>query len=519
VSRYLLGIDNGGTVSKAALFTTSGEEVGVASRLVDVLEPKPGWSERDMTALWRSTAEAIRELLTKTKVNPAEIACVATAGHGNGLYLIDKAGNPTRNGIYSTDKRAQSYVDKWLADGIDAKVLPKTTQCLWAAQPNALLAWVRDNEPEVFKKSSAVLMCKDYVRFRLTGAVQAEVTDMSGTSLLNVVTGQYDDQVLALFGIPEVKRLLPPLVKSAEICGSVTAQAAADTGLKAGTPVAGGLFDIDACALAAGIVDERQISLVAGTWGCHTYVSREPLIDKDLFMTTCFCIPGNYLMLEGSPTSASNLEWFVNEIIGREVGRASLPAGTEAGATPAGTEAGATPAEKSIYDLCNELVASVRGEDVSAIFLPFLYGSNAGLNAKGCFIGLEGWHMRAHVLRAVYEGVVFGHNTHLQRLLKFRRAPEAIRFTGGAARSQVWVQMFADCFQIPIEIPAGTELGALGAAIAAAVAAGVYPGYSQAVAAMTRIARRHEPDASKKELYERKYERYHGAIKALKNFW
>lgn len=496
--KYLLGIDNGGTVSKAALFTTDGKEVGVASRKVKALEPKPGWSERDAAGIWRATAAAVREVLKKTGVKPAAIACVAAAGHGNGLYLVDKSGQPVRNGMYSTDKRAQAYVDRWLADGVDAKVLPKTTQCVWAAQPNALLAWVRDNEPAVMRRAAHVLMCKDYIRFRLTGEIAAELTDMSGTSLLNVVTGQYDDEVLALFGISELKRLLPPLVKSADICGAVTARAAKETGLQEGTPVAGGMFDIDACALASGIVDERRMSLVAGTWGNNQYVSQQPLIDKDLFMTSCYCIPGYYLMLEGSPTSASNLEWFVRELMAPAKARGS---------------------GGSVYALCNDLVASVKAEDSVPAFLPFLYGSNANPRAKACFIGLEGWHTRAHVLRAVYEGIAFAHYAHVRRLLKFRKPPETIMFTGGAARSQVWVQMFADCFQIPMVIPAGTELGALGAAIAAAVAVGIYPGYKEAVAAMTAIARRQEPDRTKAGVYAAKYERYQKVLQALDQLW
>jgi L-xylulokinase len=165
------------------------------------------------------------------------------------------------------------------------------------------------------------------------------------------------------------------------------------------------------------------------------------------------------------------------------------------------------------------MVAGVDAADCTTTFLPFLYGSNATPGARGCFVGLEGRHTRAHVVRAIYEGIVFGHNTHLQRLLKFRDRPEVIRFTGGAARSEVWVQMFADCFQIPVEIPAGTELGALGAAVAAAVAVGVYPGYAEAVAAMTRIARRQDPDPAKKDVYEEKYARYGKVIDALAPLW
>ncbi len=492
--KYLIGIDNGGTLSKAALFRADGVEVASASRKVEIIEAHPGWSERSADAVWRDTAAAILELLERAAIDPATIAAIACTGHGNGLYLVDSGGCPVRNAINSTDGRAADIIERWKRDGTAAKALPMTAQCVWPAQPNALLGWLRDHEPETLARASAVLFAKDFTRLKLTGEIWAELTDMSGSSLMNVVTGQYDDAVLDLFGILEFKHLLPPLKNSHDLCGCVTAQAAAETGLTAGTPVAGGMFDIDACGLASGIVDEAQMSLVSGTWGNNQYIARAPLIDKDLFMTSRYSIPGWFLMLEGSPTSASNLEWFVAHILD------GMP----------------LPSGKSSYGHCDDLVAGL-GEPAidSPIFLPFLYGCNLPAAVPSGFIGLKAKHTRGDLLRAVYEGVVFSHFTHLKRLLEFRPAPACIRFTGGAARSGVWVKMFADCFQIPIEIPAGSELGAQGAAIAAAVAIGHYPGYPEAVGAMTRIARRCEPDPSLGGIYQRKFSRYIATANAL----
>ncbi len=501
MARYLVGIDNGGTMSKAAVFTEDGRELAAASRKVELLEPQPGWSERDMVAMWRGTAEAICEAIREAGVDAAAIACVACTGHGNGLYLIDADGRPVRNGINSMDGRAAGLIAQWTADGVDARALPKTAQCIWPAQPNALLAWLRAHEPAAIARASAVLMAKDYIRFMLTGEVKMELTDMSGTSLMNVVTGQYDDEVLALFGIPEMKRLLPPLVKSADLCGTVTAAAAAATGLRAGTPVAGGMFDIDACGLASGCVDERQFVMVAGTWGNNQYIARQPLVDKGLFMTSCYSMPGWYLMLEGSPTGAGNLEWFVSEFLGDK------------------KELLAKAGQGTVYAWADAAVGAMAPRASDPLFLPFLYGANVGYPAKACFLGLESRHTRDDVMRAVYEGCVFSHNTHLQRLYAFRAKPEVIRLTGGAARSAVWAQMFADIFQVPVEIPDGSELGALGAAVAAAVACGVHPSYEAAVAAMTRVARRHAPNPALREVYEARYAKYLKAVGALRDYF
>jgi L-xylulokinase len=500
MARFLLGTDNGCTMSKAALFTLDGREVAVASRKTETFSPQPGWFERDIEGTWQATAAAIRDVIAEAGVPPAKIACVACAGHGNGLYLVDKQGRPVRPAILSTDSRARGISDRWLADGVDKVVRPLTMQSIWAAQPNALLAWLREHEPQVMKRAGWVLMCKDYIRFRLTGEIRAELTDMSGTSLVNVGTGAYDDAVLRAFGLSEMRGLLPPLVRTADVCGRVTADAAARTGLAPGTPVAGGLFDIDACGLASGVVDESQLCMVGGTWGNNQYISTTPVVDEDVFMTSCYSIPGYYLMLEGSATSASNLEWFVTEFFGAEKEEAGRQG-------------------RSVYDLCNDLVAAAPADRAAIVFLPFLFGSNVNPDAKSCFVGLAGWHTRGDLLRAIYEGVVFSHRHHVGRLLKFRAMPDVIRLTGGAARSEVWVQVFADVFQTPVQVPDGTELGALGAAIAAAVAVGCYPGYREAVAAMVRFARRQDPDPAKKDLYEAKYRRYRKTIAALDPVW
>ena len=498
MAHYFVGVDNGGTMSKAAVFAADGRELASAGRPVEILSPHPDWSERTMEDMWLGTAAAIREAIEKSGVDASEIAGVACTGHGNGLYLIDAEGRPVRNGINSMDGRAAAIIADWKAHGIDQQALPKIAQCIWPAQPNALLAWLREHEPETLARASSLLMAKDYIRYCLTGRIAMELTDMSATSLMNVVTESYDDSVLELFGIPEMKRLFPPLVKTADVCGFVTAEAAALTGLKIGTPVAGGMFDIDACGLASGCIDEAALVMVAGTWGNNQYIAQQPLIDKDLFMTTCYSVPGWYLMLEGSPTGAGNLEWFAAEFLSE---KKTMLKG------------------QSLWQWADATVAARPVCEADPLFLPFLYGSNVGAGFKSCILGMDHRMTRDDVMRAVYEGCIFSHNYHLNRLCKFRPRPDVIRLTGGASKSAVWVQMFADVFQIPVEVPAGSELGALGAAIAAAVASGVYASWTQAVQAMTRVAQRYEPDPAKAPVYAARYQRYCAAIEALSPFF
>ncbi len=219
---YLLGIDNGGTVAKAAVVAQDGRELAVAACKTESLTPLPGWVEFDAEALWQATAAAVRSAIDKAGIPPDKIAAVACTGHGNGVYLVDAEGHPVRNAIFSADARARAYVERWTAEGIDRAVRPKTMQSLWPGQPNALLAWLADHEPSVVSRTRWCLMCKDYTRMRLTGEAFAEQTDMSGTSLLDVGTGQYDAGLLDAFGIRTWGAKLPPLRLSTDVCGRVT---------------------------------------------------------------------------------------------------------------------------------------------------------------------------------------------------------------------------------------------------------------------------------------------------------
>lgn len=498
--KYLLGLDNGGTVIKAGLYDLRGREMAVATSKTHMLMPLPGYAERDANDLWEANIQAISTVIRTSGVDPSEIIAVATTGHGNGLYLVDEHGMPVYPGIYSTDTRAQKYVQQWYADGTFERVLPKIMQSIWAGQPVALLAWLRDHHPEVLEKARWVFMCKDYLRYRLTGEAYAEITDMSGSSVMNVRDVTYDHQLLQAYGIDVYADKFPPLKYSAEICGHVTKAAADQTGLKERTPVAGGLFDIDACGIATGMTTPEKLCLVVGTWSINQYISPTPIVSKSIFMTSLYCIPGYWLVLEGSPTSASNLEWFIAEFLGEAQ----------------------TLAEQdghSIYERCNEWVAQVLSEDSHIIFLPFLYGTNVEADAKACFLGVKGWHHRAHLLRAIYEGVVFSHKMHIEKLLAFREPPQVIRLTGGAARSTVWVQMFADVLQIPIEVTAGTELGTVGAAICAGVATGQFISFEHAATNMVQVSHAYTPDPTKKDLYAKKYATYRKVIETLKPLW
>ncbi len=499
--RYFIGLDNGGTATKAALFDETGHEIGSYGVSTKSITERPGFVERDMEEMWQANCECLRGVLEKTGISGDDVAGVGISGHGKGMYLWGKDDKPLRNGIISTDNRAWRYPVKWREDGTEAKAFERSCQHVMSCQPVALLAWLKDHEAEQYHNIRYVFECKDYVRFRLTGEARAEITDYSGSGLMNLKTASFDPELLKLFGIEEVEDALPPLCYATELAGSVSETAAKECGLRPGTPVIGGMFDINACAIGSGVTDPDLICMIAGTWSINEYIKKEPVLDGSVQMNSLFALPGYYLIEESSPTSAGNLEWFIRQL---------LPEAKEA----------AKANGESIYDVVDRWVEETPIDRFVPIFLPFLMASNVHPNAAGTFVGLSVSHTREDLARSVFEGITFCHRYHFERLMATRTtAPKAIRLSGGAARAAVWAQMFADVMKLPVETIAANEVGALGCAIGVASATGVYPSLDDAVDAMTEVSGRYEVNEEAAAVYDRKYALYVKAIESLDSLW
>ena len=495
---YVLGLDNGGTSTKAVLFDISGRQIASAKRQSAMSAPHPGFTERDMEELWAMNCQVIAETIGRSGVNPADIVGVSFSGHGKGLYLWGKDGKPARPGIVSTDSRAHQVVKRWRQAGVTDKAFALTCQSVLPSQPVSLLKWILDNEPGVLENTRWIFGVKDYIRFRMTGEARGEITDLSGSSLVNLHTGDYDPQILRLFGLEGIAGKLPPLCYSSEFCGQVTQDCARLTGLKAGTPVAAGLFDIDACAIGMDVEDDSCLAVIAGTWSINEYISRAPVLDHSVMMNSLYCLKDYYLVEECSPTSASNQEWFVNAFL---------------------TEL-AEKQGKGLYETANELIAQVRPDEQRIVYLPDLYGSRDDARARGAFVGMDASTTRAQMLRAVYESIVFGHKLHVGKLLKSRaQPPRAVRLAGGVVNCPLWVQMFADILQMELETIDVKELGALGAAMTAAVAAGAYKSLEDAARAMVKVDRVYRPDPACRQIYQDKYEDFLCVNQALCTSW
>jgi L-xylulokinase len=497
--KYLLGIDNGGSEIKCGIFDTRGREIAVSSQRLPIMVPSPNISERDLTQVWKANIQAIKEVLEKGKVDASLIVGIGLTGYGNGICFVDKNGNPTENAVVSMDNRAAAIVSRLKKDGTERRVFEKTCQTIWSAQPAALLPWFKENKPEVLEKSSFILGIKDYIRFKLTGEIYTEITEASSGCLYNLKTRQFDEELFDILGIKECFKMMPPCAASTELTGWVAKEASELTGLREGTPVAGGYFDIDAGALASGILDEEMLCLIAGTWSINEYLTKEACDNYDEIRNTATLSykEGYYLVEDSSPTSASNFDWYIERFV-----KPCYPQNSRA----------------EIYKICDYMIENTTPFDSDVVFVPYLFSSATNPDSKGAFFNLTSFHTQEHVLRAVYEGVVFSSLFHVKRLLQNGRTYKAARLSGGVAKSEVWAQMMSDALQLPVDILEGSQQSAQGAAMGAGIACGEFSSLEEAVEKMVRVKKTFYPNPEYVEIYQKKYNAFQRALEALDFF-
>lgn len=482
---YLLGIDAGGTALKAVLYDETGKARATGSARCPTTTPRPGWVERDMDALWLAFGEAVRACLHESTVDPGAVAAVGIVGHNDGLYPVDSAHRPVRQAILSADARATSYVRRWRDDGTAASLREVIGQEPFPGSPAALAAWLRDHEPDAFAATRWALFCKDWLRLRLTGHLGTDPTEASA-SFLDVHTRRYSDTAVTAFGLSDFAPALPPISDSTAVVGTVSAAGAADTGLVAGTPVVCGAHDVDAAAIGVGAIGVGDVSVVAGTFSINQVVTDAVRCDPR-WQCRQWVEPGRWLAMATSPASASNLEWFTVHF------------------GPSGADG---------FAAVNAEVAAVLDGPPSLLYLPFLYGAPHGLDAGGAFVGLRGWHTRGHLLRAVLEGVALGHRRHLAALRGAFPTSGAVRLTGGGARSDIWCQLFADAFRLPVTTVDTPEAGARGAAVLAGLGVGQWTDLATAAAATARTTRTYDPRPREADQFDALYDRFERLLAA-----
>jgi sugar (pentulose or hexulose) kinase len=486
--KYLLGIDAGTSLIKATIYDLDYKECGAGSRTVAVESPRPSWAQQDPNAVWDATVASIREAIKTAGIDAREIAIVGPSGQGDGAWMLDEEGNPISPAPLWNDGRAAEIIAQWEREGILTQAFKTGGTLLWPGSLAPILAWLRENEPETFDRIETVFCCKDWIKYKLTGAVSTDETDGS-IPFMAMATRQYGDRQINLLGFPGFKNKLPPVKQSHEIIGEVTAGAAAETGLITGTPVVSGMIDVAANAIGAGVIHAGQAFSIIGTTALNALV-----LDQAVFE------PQNVLRVLGAISGTFNLDWYLatmGQIFNIEAERQ-------------GTE---------VFALLEQVVAETPVGSGGVIYHPYLKGERAPfLNplARAGFFGMSDNTTHNHLARAVYEGVALSVRDCYENI---GANVTQVTLTGGGSHSPVWCQILADVVGCPMVVPAGTQFGTLGAAIAGAVGVGLFESYEYAAERCMKEKRIYEPCLNNVNKYDALYALYADLIEKSEPFW
>ena len=487
--QYLLGLDVSTTGSKALLIDEHGTVIASHTTPHPSSQPYPLWSEQNPADWWAGMAASIRAVLDQTRAADA-IQAIGLTGQMHGLVCLDQDNRVLRPAILWNDQRTQAECDE-ITQRIGAKRLIQLTgnRALTGFTAPKIL-WVRNHEPEVYARIAHVLLPKDYIRFMLTGGYATDLADGSGMLLLDVANRRWSEAVLSELGIP--KEWLPKTHEGPEVTGVVSEAAAAMTGLKAGTPVVGGGGDQAAQATGVGAVQPGIVALTVGTSGVVFAPLASYAYEPDgRLHAFCHSVPGQWHFMGVMLSAAGSLQWYRDTLAPAEdFGKLT----DEADNAPPGCE--------------------------GLVFLPYLTGERTPHPdplARGAFIGLTARHTRAHMTRAVLEGVAFGLRDGFE-LIKSSPAGtiREVRVSGGGARSPVWRQILADVLEIDLVTTQAQEGPSFGAALLAGVAASIYPSVEAACNAAVRPGTRTTPDDRTMRAYRQYYPIYQELYPALK---
>lgn len=487
---YVVGIDVGTGGTRAVLVDSTGEIASSATcEHVPFASPKTGWAEQDPQDWWKAAGAAIREALSK--VPGAKVAGVGLAGQMHGAVLLDENNEVIRPALIWCDQRTQPQCD-WLNAKIGAqRIIALTSNPALTNFTLTKLLWVRENEPERWKRFRRVLLPKDYVRFRMTGEHAMDVAEASGTLMLDVAHRRWSEEMMAAVGLP--MSCLPRLCESPEVCARISSAGAAHTGLPAGTPVVGGAGDQAGGAVGMGIVRAGAVSATIGTSGVVFAATDNPALDvKGRVHTFCHAVPGRWHVMGVTQAAGQSFRW-IRDLL---------------------QNSGALS-----YDQLTREAAQVPPASDGVLWAPYLMGERTphlDPKARGTLTGLAASHTRAHVVRAVLEGVAFSLKDTFSLFKEMNVPVKNVRLGGGGARSELWRQIQAEVYGYEVEILTAEEGAAYGGALLAGVGAKWWNSVEQACDAVVKVQKRVSPEASAVDVMRRQYENYRMLYPALK---
>jgi xylulokinase len=485
----LLGIDVGTGGTRAVLLDETGRVLNAATaEHAPMASPQLGWAEQDPRDWWRAARLAIKECLSKPNTDANEIASIGLSGQMHGLVMLDASGEVLRPALIWCDQRTEEEC-RAITERVGAKRLIElvanpaltgfTLPKIW---------WVRKHEPQVWSRVCSIMLPKDYVRFMLTGVRATDVADASGTLLFDVVNRRWSSEMLQASDLRQ--EVLPKVFESPEITGRISKNGAAASGLREGTPVIAGGGDQAAGAVGMGIVEPGNVSATIGTSGVVFAATSTPVVEpKGRIHTFCHAIPGRWHVMGVTQGAGLSLRWFRDQFC-----------------------SGAS------YDaLMKEAAEAPAGAD-GLLWTPYLMGERTphlDPNARGALVGLTAQHTRAHVIRAILEGVAFSLRDTFTIFRELGVPVKSIRLGGGGARSPLWQQIQADVYGMRVDLIAAEEGAAYGAALLAGVGANVWPSVESACEKAVHVAKHIEPIPQNVDLMSRRYEEYRKLYPAL----
>ena len=466
---HLLGIDVGTSGCKVLLIDTNGAVVADETREYPLSLPRPLWSEHNPEDWWAAVSSGITLVLHASGIKASQIAGVGLTGQMHGLVLLDAAGKVLRPCILWNDQRTAAQCATITQRVGAERVLQLTGNPVLTGFTAPKLLWVRENEPEIFARIAHVLLPKDYIRYRLTGEFFGDVSDSSGTSLFDVAKRQWSGEMLAALDAP--RTWMPEVTESPVASTHVSAAAAKETGLVAGTPVIAGAGDQAAGAVGNGIIEEGPISVTLGTSGVVFAASNEYRVEPEgRLHAFCHAVPGKWHLMGVMLSAGGSFEWFCEQF--------GLKAMIEQFARiDRSVEKMRADDINGDHELLTAGAESIPPGAEGLFFLPYLTGErtpHADPHARGAFIGLTPRHGLAHLTRAVLEGVSYGLRDSLELMRALGLPITQVRASGGGAKSPLWRQILADVFQAEIAALQITQGAAYGAALLAGVGAGVF---------------------------------------------
>ena len=497
---YLLGIDVGTSGTRTLLMDPRGRLLATAAFSYPSYAPHPAWSEQSPEDWWRAAARGIRQVLRQARAKGSQVQGIGLSGQMHGSVFLDRSGRVLRRAILWNDQRTGRECEEITqAAGGRRRLIARVANPALAGFTAPKILWVRRHEPRLYDRTAKILLPKDYVRYRLTGEFATEVSDASGTLLLDVARRRWSKEMLERLQIDA--DLLPAVYESPEVSGRVSTRAAAETGLAAGTPVVGGGGDQAAGAVGAGLVRPGVIGATLGTSGvvfAHTdHLMADP---EGRVHTFCHAVPGQWHIMGVVLAAGGSLQWFRNTLCQDLVAEAE--------------RRGVDP-----YELITALAARVPPGSDGLYFLPYLTGERTPHGdpyARAAWVGLSNMHTRAHMARAVMEGATYAMRDSLQIIRDLGVKVREIRIAGGGARSKFWRQLQADVYGRPVWTLAGQEGPAYGAALLAGVGTGAWATVPEACDAPLRRRTRTAPNPRCARLYDGLYPEYGQLYRSLR---